>query len=289
MINAVRKVLPLCLWLLLSMQCIGQQTSLSVDSTKPLAIGSVLSFRSQVLDEKRVLNIYLPEGYNPNDSISYPVIYLLDGAVNEDFLHVVGLVQFSSAEWVAQLPKSIVVGIVNVDRKRDFTFPSTLKEETATFPSSGHSERFINFLETELQPFIDKKYRTSASKTIIGESLGGLLATEILFSKPHLFSRYIIVSPSLWWNDGSLLKQDASELGNNIKDTTTVYIGVGKEGLAPSKNRHVMEEDARKLADKLKGITSNRLRVLFDYLSKEDHATIMHQAVYNALRIMERP
>ncbi len=237
---------------------------------------------SKELGENRVLNIYLPEGYNEKDSLSYPVIYLLDGSADEDFIHIVGLVQFNSFEWVNRVPKSIVVGIATVDRRRDFSFPTTVKEEKERFPGSGHSQKFISFIEKDLQPFIEKKYKTRPSKTIIGQSFGGLLTTEILLKKPHLFQHYIIVSPSLWWDNGSLLSQDTEILKADFKQETSVYIAVGKEGLTPTKIPRVMEVDANLLADKIKATKSKSIRLHFDYLPKEDHATIMHEAVGNA-------
>src|SRR3954465_589314 len=95
------------------------------DNGKPLVIGSIIELQSKVLAEKRTINIYLPAGYDAADTVKYPVIYLLDGSLDEDFLHIVGLVQFLNFPWVNILPKSIVVGIANVDRKRDLTFPTT--------------------------------------------------------------------------------------------------------------------------------------------------------------------
>jgi predicted alpha/beta superfamily hydrolase len=121
----------------------------------------------------------------------------------------------------------------------------------------------------------------SANRTIIGQSLGGLLATQVLFSKPALFNRYIIISPSLWWNNGSLLSKPIPALGK-----TDIYIGVGKEGLTPTATPRVMEVDANVLADKLRGLKDENIKVFFDYLPQENHATIMHQAVANAFRLL---
>jgi uncharacterized protein len=256
--------------------------------SKPFVLGETIELQSATLKEKRVLNIYLPDGYGRGDTIIYyPVIYLLDGSADEDFIHIAGLVQFNSFPWVNRVAPSIVVGIANVDRKRDFLFPSSIKEEQLKYPSSGHSDKFIAFLEKELQPFIEKKYTTSNVKTIIGESAGGLLATEILLKRPSLFNRYIIVSPSLWWDDGSLLRLKSEIMEASFTQSTEVYIGVGKEGLAPSPTPHVGEVDANVLADKLKSSKSKNLRVYFDYLPLEDHATIGHQAVFNAFKLMQ--
>lgn len=253
------------------------------ENTKPFVLGIINEIYSKELNEKRVLNIYLPEGYNPKDTIRYPVIYLLDGSADEDFIHIVGLVQFNSFEWVNQAPKSIVVGIATVDRRRDFTFPTNVTEDKSANPTSGHSNRFISFIEKELQPYIQEKYMTSSSKTIIGQSLGGLLVTEILFKKPELFNKYIIVSPSLWWDNGSLLKQPLARFEH--KD---IYIGVGKEGLAPTKIPRVMEVDANVLADKIKNLKNRNVNVYFDYLPQENHATIMHQAVFHSFKLFRQ-
>jgi len=256
------------------------------DTVKPFILGVIDQIQSVELSEKRTFNIYLPDGYNENDTIKYPVIYLLDGSADEDFIHIVGLVQFNNFSWINRVPKSIVVGIATVDRRRDFTYLTTIAEDKKNFPTTGHSDKFIAFLEKELQPFIDKKYKGGGSKTIIGQSLGGLLASEILLKKPTLFNKYIIISPSLWWDDGSLLKLNTEILQTTTAQKTDVYIGVGKEGLTPTKNPHVMEVDANLLAGKIRNIKNKNVNVYFDYLPQEDHATISHQAVFNAFRLL---
>ena len=255
-------------------------------SSKPFVLGVIEEIESKQLAEKRILNIYLPAGYNPEDTVKYPVIYLLDGAADEDFIHVVGLVHFNTFPWINQIPKSIVVGITNTDRKRDFTFPTTVAADNERYPTTGKSEKFIAFLENELQPFIEKNYKTRNSKTLIGQSLGGLLATEILFKKPELFHKYIIISPSLWWNNGSLLSQNPVILTDNFTRKTDIYIGVGKEGLTPGENPRVMEVDANLLVEKLKQPQRKNLSIHFDDLPQENHATISHQAILNAFRLL---
>jgi predicted alpha/beta superfamily hydrolase len=256
------------------------------DKSKPFVLGLIDEIQSKELAEKRILNIYLPEGYQQNDTTKYPVIYLLDGSADEDFIHIVGLVQFNSFEWVNQVPKSIVVGIATVDRKRDFTFPTSIEGDKKRYPTTGHSDKFISFIEKELQPYIQAKYKTDANKTLIGQSLGGLLATEILIKKPALFNKYIIISPSLWWDNASLLNQDSEIKENAFKQQTDVYIGVGKEGLTPTEIPRVMEVDANLLTEKIKGFKNKKVKVYFDFLPQENHATIMHQAVSNSFKFL---
>ena len=261
-------------------------TDAQTENAKPFVLGVIEEIQSTQLAEKRILNIYLPEGYNKNDSIKYPVIYLLDGSADEDFIHIAGLIQFNNFSWINRVPKSIIVGIATVDRKRDFTYPTTIEADKKKYPATGHSDKFIAFIEKELQPFIESKYQAGSSRTIIGQSLDGLLATEILLKNPTLFSKYIIISPSLWWDNGSLLKLASGILQAGFLQKTAIYIGVGKEGLGLGEIPHVMEVDANLLAEKLKNTKSKNVTVYFDYLPQEDHATILHQAVFNALRIL---
>lgn len=256
------------------------------ETTKPFILGVIDEIQSKELAEKRILNIYLPEGYNQDDTTKYPVIYLLDGSADEDFIHVVGIVQFNSFEWVNQVPKSIVVGIATVDRRRDYTFPTTIQSDKKTYPTTGHSDKFISFIEKELQPFIETKYKTNNDKMIIGQSLGGLFATEVLLKKPTLFNKYIIISPSLWWDNGSLLNQNSKILTENFNQQTEIYIAVGREGLTPTEIPRVMEVDANLLTEKLKRLKNKNVKVFFDYLPLENHATILHQAVSNSFRLL---
>ncbi|HLP10400.1 MAG TPA: alpha/beta hydrolase-fold protein [Flavobacteriales bacterium] len=247
---------------------------------RPFVLGEVRELQSSELKQKRTLNIYLPAGYNPKDTVKYPVVYLLDGSADEDFIHVVGLFQFNNFEWINQVPKCIVVGIANVDRKRDFTFPTSIEADKKRTPTSGESATFIRFIENELQPYVEKNYKTKNSRTIIGQSLGGLLASEILITKPSLFHKYIIVSPSLWWNAESLLKKDIEPANHKID----IYIGVGNE-TQPGDSVDIMERDARLLSEKIKKEAPG-YTVYYDYLPKENHATVLHQALYNAMRLI---
>jgi predicted alpha/beta superfamily hydrolase len=279
-------MLLVLLWALSLESAFTQTSTAKPEAKKPFVLGVIDEIQSKELNEKRTLNIYLPEGYNKSDAIQYPVIYLLDGSANEDFIHITGLVQFNTFEWVNILPKSIVVGIGSVDRKRDFTFSTNSNEQKERFPTAGHSDKFIAFIENELQPYIRSKYSASGDRTLIGQSLGGLLASEVLLTKPQLFNRYIIVSPSLWWDNGSLLNKNSVILTENYDQTTGVYIGVGKEGITPTEIPRVMEVDANLLAEKIKATKSRQVKLYFDYLPDENHATIMHQAVSNAFRLL---
>lgn len=254
------------------------QTRLQKIEETDLSIGKSVKIRSAELGENRDLNIYLPSSYRRDSLKAYPVIYLLDGSRDEDFLHVCGIVQFGAFPWIKMVPESIVVGIGNIDRKKDFTFPSQSKLDQKEFPTSGNSARFIRFLGEEVQPFIDSTLRTKNTKTIIGQSLGGLLATEVLLKQPGLFDNYIIVSPSLWWDNESLLDVRPSAYASE----KSVYIAVGKEG-------EVMERTARQLFDKLTAEKKEGTKLFFEFMEDKTHGDALHQAVYNAFEKIFEP
>ncbi|MEJ7680624.1 MAG: alpha/beta hydrolase-fold protein [Segetibacter sp.] len=112
----------------LSTLLLSGQDRVALKGSKSFVLGTIIEIGSKVLAEKRILNIYLPPGYNEKDTTKYPVIYLLDGSAEEDFIHIAGVVQIFKFPWVNVLPNSILVGIANVDRRRDFTFPTTIEK-----------------------------------------------------------------------------------------------------------------------------------------------------------------
>ena len=204
--------------------------------------------------------------------------------MEEDFFHIAGIVHYNTQPWVERFPRSIVVGIENTNRRRDFTYSvpdlNFLEKEgfkKESFPQYGGSEKYISFLKNELQPYIEKKYKANNNRTIIGESLAGLMSTEILLKEPEMFNQYIIISPSMWWGGEKLLKEADSFLKARLKTTKNVYIG------APNK-----EEDARMYneAEALyKILKSNKnIKVSFDYMPDELHSTAIHQGVYNGFK-----
>ena len=167
------------------------------------------------------------------------------------------------------------------------TFPTHDTAMKRLYPESGGSEKFIEFIKNELQPYIYSHYKTSSEKTLIGQSFGGLLATQILNEYPDMFNRYFIVSPSLWWDDGAILKKAFKITDSSYSHHTKIFLAVGKEGVTPGATPHVMEVDANLLADKLRGGKSPFVKVFFDYLPDEDHATILHRAVLDGLKMMK--
>ncbi|TGE07978.1 alpha/beta hydrolase [Hymenobacter fodinae] len=247
---------------------------------EPFVLGHIDRIKSVQLNEERVLNIYLPDGYDADPKVKYPVIYLLDGSADEDFIHIVGLVQYLTFPWIDALPKSIVVGIATVDRRRDFTFPTHNAKDLKDYPTTGKSAAFMGFIEKDLQPYVEKTYRTNGQKTIIGQSLGGLFALEVLLKKPTLFNTYVIASPSLWWDDESLGKQAPMLLKqSSTAAPTNVFVALGNEG--PE-----MKKATEGMVSLLRATPARVGRIDYVPFPEETHATILHRAVYKAFQTL---
>jgi predicted alpha/beta superfamily hydrolase len=239
-----------------------------------LSYGSVDHLHSKVLDEDRRINVLLPAGY-AGSSDKYPVLYLLDGSAHEDYFHAASLIDFLTTYGV--MPGTIVIGISNVDRQRDFTPPTKDERDLKAAPTSGGADRFVGFLEAELIPYVSSHYRTAGTKTIVGQSLAGLLVTKILLEKPGLFDNYVIVSPSLWWNNQALIQSAGELMKKNRAPNRKVYISVAEE-------HPEMKATAQALAERLKESHWDNLQYHYDFLTDETHATSLHISLYKAMK-----
>lgn len=175
-------------------------------------IGSIDSLYSETLQEYRKIYVQLPDNYNPENKKRYPVAYILDGDV---FLPTVTNVQeFYSGGFT---PELILVGISNAtNRTRDLTTSKISEHYGMPFnDNNGEAENFTKFMESELIPFIEKKYPVTSFRTLIGHSYGGLFAIHVLMNHPQLFSNYIAIDPSLDWDHQKLIKEAQEKLSNN--------------------------------------------------------------------------
>ncbi len=267
------KITTLCLLIIFSSGLIWAQNpdARYAQANEVFPFGIVERIDSKALSEERILNIYLPQGFHPDSSKIYPVVYVLDGSAHEDFPHIAGLMQFLNMYELA--PKSIVVGIANVDRYRDFTFPSEDKEDLEALPTSGGAAAFMAFVEDEVLPLVAERYPLNGEATIIGQSLGGLIATEFLMKKPALFTQYIIVSPSLWWNKQALIKTAKKHFKTHQEIEAKVFVSLGEE-------HPVMHKVADELVESIQKSGNEKLSVHYQPILTEDHATILHKAVY---------
>ena len=165
---------------------------------------------SRLLGERRRYNVYLPPAYRAGTA-AFPVLYMPDGGMQEDFPHVVNTLD--SLIGLGLVPPMLVVGIENTERRRDLTGPTRVARDSAIAPRVGGSAAFRGFLRDELMPEIRRRYRVTDETALVGESLAGLFVIETLFEEPGLFRRYLAVDPSLWWDAESLARGAAARLG----------------------------------------------------------------------------
>jgi uncharacterized protein len=254
------------------------QDSLAFDV---FSIGHRIRLHSEILHEDRILNIYLPHGYAENQDTAYDVVYLLDGSSDEDFLHVSGIVQYLSFPWLGQCNPTIVVGIENVDRRRDFTFETQVEADHVQWPTTGGSAVFIRFLDEELQPYIDQHYRTTYRKILIGQSLGGLLGCQIYLESPSLFSDYLLISPSLWWDNESLIERYKQHDPVVRPFTANLLLAYGDEG-------KIMKRDIKKLHRIVKHKQAIPGHTTLRHLKGYQHGDIGHTAVMELMQEIHR-
>jgi hypothetical protein len=244
----------------------------SAETSQPLIIGTSHLFTSEVLKEQRHLNVYLPADYASGEK-RYPVLYLIDGGLDQDLLHIVGLLQIGMAN--GTMVPTILVGVESTERKRDLTGPTQNTEDLKIAPVVGKSATYRTFLETEVLPFIARTYRENGKRGIIGESLAGLFVIETFLTQPTLFDSYLAVSPSLWWNDQALVKSAAPKLKALDASARTLYVAVEEESLGYG---------VKDLKAVLKKSAPKSLKWQVDAFPNETHGTVFHPAALKGLR-----
>ena len=148
----------------------------SAGGGQPIVLGHGFDVTSAVLGEVRHVNVYLPVGYATGET-RYPVLYLIDGGVEQDFVHIAGLSQHATIS--ASYREMIVVGIETKDMRRELTFPAVTDASLRTdYPTHGSSEKFRAFMTREVKPWVEQHYRTDGFDAVMGESLAGLFVTE---------------------------------------------------------------------------------------------------------------
>ena len=158
------------------------------------------SINSKVLKQDRNCFVCIPKDF---ENVELPSLYLLDGGENEKLEFVLNEISALLAQKI--IKPFIIIGIENIDRNYDFTNNTSIRKDRKWVPKYGNAKRFKNFIIEELIPFVDSNFKTSENRTIIGESLGGLLVLDIMYQHPESFRQYIAVDPSLWWNNNELL------------------------------------------------------------------------------------
>jgi len=242
-----------------------------------IVIGTKYSLRSNILQEDREYWISLPDSYNDKESSykRYPVLIVLDG--NLQFKPIAGMVNYMSSDvyrsW--KIPEMIVVAIQNVDRRRDYTPDKVI---TVRENNTGGGDSFLSFLEDELLPELDQKFRTAPYRILFGHSLGGLLAAHAYMKEETLFNAFIAVDPSLGtWDEETMDKKLDAVTEQSFE--RFIYIATANWGKRNIRNRdrHVRLYEA--LNSKCEGNFPAKL----EYFENETHGSVPPIAFYNGI------
>ena len=263
------------------------------EDNQNIVIGKTDSIQSKILGEKRKIWVHVPDG---GANQKYPVVYVLDG--DGHFSSVVGMMQqLSSINGNTMCPKMIVVGIPNTNRTRDLT-PTHVDADppfmdSARAKTSGGGENFIAFIEKELMPHIEAKYPTAPYKMLIGHSFGGLAVMQTFTHHTDLFNSYICIDPSMWWDNGKLLKQTQKVLAEKKFEGKSLYLGIAntmEEGVTinnveqdtSSNSKHI--QAILKLQVAFEKNKQNSLKYKGKYYPDDTHSSAPFITEYDALR-----
>ncbi|RFS26356.1 alpha/beta hydrolase [Chitinophaga silvatica] len=261
---------------------------LAQSAVKPLiAYGRPDSIYSTILQENRPLFIYTPPLDTPYFSQArYPVLYVLDGDQHFELLHA--MMQELIFNDITALPKMIIVGIANTpnNRTKDLT---SFKDKMSS--RSGGGQNFISFLEKELIPYINKQYSTAPYNVLIGHSLGGLMATDVMLHQSKLFNAYLAIDPSLFWSQRATLKNiQYSGLANK-----KYYLAIAHT-MEPDLDSITVRKDTSQTSvhinamlsfvDSLKSKAPGSLKWKAKYYPDEDHASVPVIAMYDGLKFI---
>jgi predicted alpha/beta superfamily hydrolase len=235
----------------------------------PLAMGERLPFASKVMGEERTLFVSVPDSY-AKTARRYPVLYLTDAEAQ--FEHTRATAAFLARNGF--MPEVIVVGVTNTDRTRDLS-PS----RNPKFPTSGGADRFLDFFEKELVPFVESGYRTAPFRIFAGWSAGGNFAFHAMRVKPDLFQAVIAVSPWLVWDERKELALLTPFLAGGGVKTRALFFTSGNDGDA-------MRDILGQVSAALRATASKSLRWGSAHYPDENHGSVVLPSHYAALRMI---
>lgn len=231
--------------------------------------GKLDSLYSDILKEKRLLQVFVPQQYKPGSADKYDVLYVLDGGNWNTGL--INKVQ-PFVEGEGYMPPTIVVSVLGIDRNKDLT-PTHL----ADWKTSGGAANFLGFIKDELIPYINKKYPSNGDNTLWGHSLGGLFVINAMLNEPKTFKSYIAVDPSLWWDDCYIKKIAPGKLPALAGSNITLFIS-GREGIdGESMKIATLDTVLNKMAPA--GLTWKHINY-----PDETHSSVRLKSIYDGLK-----
>lgn len=292
----MKKLLVIFLTTIILVSCQNRDTAVNSESgSSSLIIGKTDSLRSEILGETRGIWVHVPDEATGEiyGKTTYPVLYLLDGPGH--FHSVTGMLKNLGDNNL--IPRMVVVGIPNTDRTRDLTptHVDVMFGDSVFARTSGGGAKFIDFLEKELIPYVESNYPVTGYRTYVGHSFGGLSAVFSLLSRPQLFSNYVAIDPSLWWDDWSMVQLAESKFKEESLKGKALYIGVANTMEEGMKIDRVLQDTARS-SDHIRSILtfinyteseqSSGLNFGWKYYPDDDHGSVPLITEYDAFRFL---
>jgi predicted alpha/beta superfamily hydrolase len=236
---------------------------------------------SNALDEEQKFTVYLPENYDSDADHRYPVLYALDGKYYKNMVSAV-IAQFYAD---GLIPDTILVTIDNEDRIRDYT-PSP---HATVDVESGEADKFLDYIEKELIPFVDSNYKTSDFKILQGHSLGGLFSLYAVQARPELFTAHYAFSPSLHWGDNATVKNIKEYISSRKTLNQFIYMSLGDEVIVSEyTTRNTMRNSFLELKGFFEGKSIPGLRVKSEVFPTLPHVATNITGLVNATNALYR-
>lgn len=235
-------------------------------------LGKEDSVYSRILTETRPFFISLPDSYEKDDfyiNKRYPVLILLDADTH--FRYAASMIQFASAGENEQIPEMIVVGVRNTNRTRDMT------SNLLTRPN-----HFLDFLEQELLPHIDQRYRTAPYRVLAGHSLAGLFTLNVLLSQSR-FNAYIAIDPTLTWNNNYLPQKTDSLLKATTFNAKKLYLSQASNPFEPGQYTGARGRAFEAFKLSLAQNSAKQLQHQYAYYEQETHFSVPFRSLYDGL------
>ncbi|WP_317933363.1 alpha/beta hydrolase [Halioxenophilus sp. WMMB6] len=235
------------------------------------------------------LQVALPAGYDPNQR--YPVLYYTDafsqaGRVSE-IVYSLGAVGVIPAMISVGIDSDSNTGAEATEARAYLLTPTQADTYQAPFGVqkgwTGGGALFLESLAKEVIPFIESHYAASGERTLYGHSFGGLFAAYTLFSQPQLFSRYLISSPSLAWDNRLILQLESQYAANHKQLPVRVFLSVGSEENIPVSP---MVDDVQRLSEVLNQRDYREFQFTSRIFAGEDHFTVTSQSISIGLRAL---
>ena len=228
-------------------------------------------FRSRTFRNTRFVRVWLPPGYDDPANVGhqYPVLYLNDGQNLFEAAIAFGGVEWQVDETADRLIREgvvapmIVVGVDNTGKSRIREYmphrslqPMMLRVRGASYPK---------FLMKEVMPFVAGNYRVASGPEntgLGGSSLGALIALYTAATRPDVFGRLLLESPSLWASNRQMIRESRSV----SRWPQRIYLATGTNEAGREDKNRSMVDDVRELAGIFQraGVDDSRLRIVID-------------------------